>query len=115
MVGSANSTRREKTGLLTLHHPKPSVILQYFKFGSRKQKPGESIATFVSDLQRLSEHCNFGDTLDDMLCDRIVCGIADGRLQRCLLMEPDLTLKKALQLAQAQKTAEQGAQQLQQQ
>lgn len=97
------------------HHPKPSVILQRFKFGSRRQKPGEPIANFVSDLRRLSEHCDFGETLDDMLRDRIVCGIADGRLQRRLLVEPDLSLKKALELAQAQETAEQGAQQLQQQ
>ena len=91
------------------------MILQRFKFGSRRQKPGEPIANFVSDLRRLSEHCDFGETLDDMLRDRIVCGIADGRLQRHLLVEPDLSLKKDLELAQAQETAEQGAQQLQQQ
>lgn len=93
------------------HHPKPSVILQRFKFGSRRQKSGEPIANFVSDLRRLSEHCEFGETLDDMLRDRIVCGIADGRL----LVKPNLSVKKALELAQAQETAEQGAQQLQQQ
>ena len=97
------------------HNPRPSVILQRFKFGSRKQKPGESIATFASELRRLSEHCNFGNTLDDMLRDRIVCGISDARLQRRLLAEPELTLKRALELAQAQESAEQGAQQLQQQ
>ena len=91
------------------------MILQRFKFGSRKQKPGESIATFTSELRRLSEHCNFGNTLDDMLRDRIVCGISDARLQRRLLAEPELTLKRALELAQAQESAEQGAQQLQQQ
>ena len=30
------------------HNPRPSVILQRFKFGSRKQKQGESTATFAS-------------------------------------------------------------------
>ena len=49
-----------------------------------------------------------------MLRDRIVCGIADGRLQQRLLAEPDLTLKKAVELAQAQEMADQGAQHLQQ-
>ena len=96
------------------HHPAPSVILQRFKFASRRQKPGESIATFVSELRRLSEHCNYGQTLDEMLRDRVVCGIADGRLQRRLLAEPELTLKKAVELAQAQETADQGGQHLQQ-
>ena len=49
-----------------------------------------------------------------MLRDCVVCSIADGRLQQCLLAEPGLTLKKALELAQVQETADQGAQHLQQ-
>ena len=50
-----------------------------------------------------------------MLRDRLVCGIADKGLQRRLLAEPELTFKKALQLAQAQETAEEGTKQIQQQ
>ena len=50
-----------------------------------------------------------------MLRDRLVCGITDSRVQRRLLAEPDLTLKKALELAQAQEMVEKGMQQLQQQ
>jgi len=54
--------------------------------------------------------------LDDMLRDHFVCGIANKFLQCRLLAEPGLTLKKALvELAQAQETAEQGAQHMQQQ
>ena len=49
------------------YQPTPSVIVQRFKFNSRSQRSGESIATFVAELRRLSEHCNFGRTLDDML------------------------------------------------
>ena len=97
------------------HQPTPSAIVQRYKFNSRIQSTGESVATFVAELRRLAEHCQFGQTLDDMLRDRLVCGITDGRVQRRLLAEPELTLKKALELAQAQETAEKGAQQLQQQ
>ena len=97
------------------HQPTPSAIVQRYKFNSRIQSTGESVATFVTKLRRLTEHCQFGQMLDDMLRDRLVCGIADGRVQRWLLAEPELTLKKALDLAQAQDTAEKGAQQLQQQ
>lgn len=64
------------------YQPTPSVIVQRFKFNSRSQRSGESIATFVAELRRLSEHFNFGRTLDDMLRDRLVCGISDGTLQR---------------------------------
>ena len=97
------------------YQPMPSVILQRFKFGSRRQMQGESIATFISELRKLSEHCDYGATLDDMLRDHFVCRIANGRLQHRLLAEPGLTLKKALELARAQETAEQGAQHMQQQ
>ena len=45
----------------------------------------------------------------DAARDHVVCGIADDRLQRRLLVEPELTLKKAVELAQAQETADQGA------
>ena len=41
-----------------------------------------------------------------MLRDRLVCGIADQRIQRRLLTEPDLTFAKALELAQAAEAAD---------
>ena len=50
-----------------------------------------------------------------MLRDQLICGIVDGNVQCWLLAKPDLTLKKVLESAQAQETAEKGAQQLQQQ
>jgi hypothetical protein len=81
--------------------PPPSAIVQCFKFNSRNQKEGETVAEFVAELRRLSEHCKFNDTLDDMLRDRLVCGIRDGRIQCRLLAEPDLTLKRAFKLSQA--------------
>ena len=46
-------------------HP-PSAIVQCFKFHSRSQKDGESIAEFVAELRRLSEYCQFGAAPDDM-------------------------------------------------
>jgi len=81
------------------YQPNRSVIVQRFKFNSRTWQSGESVATFVAELRRLSEHCRYGDTLDDMLRDQLVCGIADTQLQRQLLAEPELTFKKVLELA----------------
>ena len=96
------------------HQSTHSAIVQRYKFNSRIQGTGETVATVVTELQRLTEHCQFGQTLDDMLRDQLVCGIADGRVQCRLPTEADLTLKKALELAKAQETAEIGAEQLQQ-
>ena len=94
--------------------PKPSAIVQRFRFHSRSQKEGESIADFVAELRRLSEHCQFEAVLNDMLCNRLVCGIKEVRNQRRLLVEPDLTFQKALEFAQASEAAEQNTKDLQQ-
>jgi len=79
------------------YQPTPSVIVQRFKFNTRSQKPGESISSFVAELRWLAEHCDYEATLEDMLRDRLVCGISDGSLQRRLLAEPNLKFKKALE------------------
>jgi len=42
----------------------------------------------------------------EMIRDQLVCGINDSHIQRRLLAEPDLTYKKAFDLAQAMETAE---------
>ena len=67
------------------------------------------MADFVAQLRQLSEHCQFGDTLSDMLRDRIVCGINDQRIQWRLLAESDLTLTKAMALSLAMESADKDA------
>ena len=51
--------------------------------------------------------------MDDMLRDRLVCGVNDSCIQRRLLAEPDLTLKKAMDLAVAVEFAGKDAHDLQ--
>ena len=65
-------TYQELIAALTAHFsPTPSPIVCRFKFHSRCRQPGESIAAFVSQLRSLSENCGFGDTLEDVLRDRL--------------------------------------------
>ena len=59
----------------------------------------------MSELRSLAEHCNFGASLDDMLRDRIVCGINNSKIRQKLLSEKKLTLKLAIETAQAIETA----------
>ena len=63
------------------------------------------MAEYVAELCKLSEHCNFKDTLVDMLRDRLVWGIADPRIQHCLLADDKLTFTKPQELAQAMELA----------
>ena len=88
------------------HQPPPSEIVQCFNFHTHNRKQGESIGEFVAQLRKLSEYCRFGDSLDSMLRDRLVCGCNDHRLQCKLLAEDNLTFDTALKIAKAIETAE---------
>ena len=95
------------------HDPKPSVIVQRYRFNSRNRRAGESVATYIAELRHLSEHCEFGSTLNQMLRDRLVCGVEEPKIQRRLLAEPDLTFDKAFELALASESADKNAKDLQ--
>ena len=77
------------------------VDLQRFKFNTRTRKDTESVATYVAELKRLGEYCEFGDKLNEMVRDRLVCGVNDIRIQNRLLQESKLTYDKAFELAQS--------------
>ena len=60
--------------------PAPSVIVERFRFFSCSQRSDESISDFLAHLRKRAKHCQFGDSLQDMLRDRLVCGCRDKRL-----------------------------------
>ena len=98
LVAPAKPTDKTFTELVALvrdhYQPKPSAIVQRLKFNSCVRQPGQSVAEFMAELRRLTEFCDFGSALDEMLRDRLVCGINDARIQRRLLSEPALTFQR---------------------
>ena len=92
--------------------PAPSEIVQRFKFNSRFHRAGESVSSHVAELRVLAKFCNFGDSLEPMLHDRLVCGINNETTQGLLLAEPDLTYKKALEIATSPESASKNVQTL---
>ena len=94
-----DTTFKDIVKLLTEHYQlTPSRVVQRYLFNSCVHKQGESVATYIAEFKRLSEHCKFAGILEDMLCDSLVCGINDSHIQRHLLAEPDLTYKKVYEL-----------------
>ena len=80
----------ELTAVLTKHFsPPPSEVIQRFRFYSQVRQPGESVSAFVAALRELTEYCNFGDSLDKVLRDRIVGAINNESTQKKLLSERD--------------------------
>ena len=60
--------------------PTLSEVMQHFRFNSR-----------LSCIVLHSTACNYGDTLNEMLRDRIVWGINNEPIQKKLLQGTDLT------------------------
>ena len=58
----------------------------------------------MAELRRLSKHRNFGDYLDTVLRDQLVCGLYHKAVQKKILAESELTLTKAVHIAQATET-----------
>ena len=85
---------------------RPSSIVYRFKFNCRFRKQGETIQQYVAELRSLSEHSDFRDQLEEMMRDRLVCGVNDERIQRRPLAESRLDFKKALELATAMEIAD---------
>ena len=94
------------------HNPRPSTIVQRFTFNTRVRGASESIRTFVAELKKLSEFCEYNDSLEEMLRDRLVCGINNRGIQQRLLSECSLTFAKALDIAQAMEAAAKGIEDL---
>ena len=106
-IKPAEKTFDDIVKLMSEHYnPKPTPTVQRCLFNARSRKQGETVAKFIAELKRLTEYCEFGDRLDEMMRDRLVCGINEERWQKRLLAEPNLTYKKAIDIAQALETAE---------
>ena len=74
--------------------PRKNIPFQRYRFNRRCQEPGESYDQYRTALCKLSESCDFESiTPDEILRDRLVFGIRDGKTRR-LLREPALTLKR---------------------
>ena len=89
--------------------PKPQTVgtvASRFQFHQRQQQPGETAAMFLAELRKMAVPCEFGNALDESLRDRLVCGLANAAHQKRLLSEGELSLDKALLIAQSLEMAE---------
>ncbi|KAJ8044099.1 hypothetical protein HOLleu_11471 [Holothuria leucospilota] len=82
-------------------NPRKNVTWERHVFNTRVQQPSESIDQYVTDLKLKSKSCEFGPLRDDLIRDRIVCGIRDDNVKRRLLREAKLTLQTALDICRA--------------
>ena len=108
-----DKTFEQLSDVLQKHfEPKPVVIVQRFHFHRRNQALGETVAEYVAELRRLATHCKFEGYLEEALRDRLVCGLKNEGVQKRLLTYSDLTLVKAIEVAQSMEAAERDTQEM---
>ena len=113
-VKPQEKTMAELNEVLKNHfEPKPLVIAERFYFHRRNQLSTESIAEYMAELRKLATHCDFRNYLNEALRDRLVCGLVNHNIQRKLLTEADLSLTRALEIAQSMEAAEANMKKLQ--
>ena len=73
-------TFKQLADVMTAHqNPKPSVIMERYRFNKRDRESCESIAQYVAALRK---QCKYDETLTDMIRERLVCDIRDDRIQQ---------------------------------
>ena len=91
---------------LQLHDYLKVVIAERFQFFRRQQDVGETVAEYEAELRKLATHCDYGAFLEQALRDRLVCGLRNEASQKHLLSKANLTLEKALEIAQGMEAAD---------
>ena len=77
---------------------KTNITYEGYRLNNRNQDAGESIDTYDSSLRSLLDTCNFRTLREEMIRDRIVCGVRDSSLRKKLLQVPELTLQKCIDI-----------------
>ena len=49
----------------------------------------------MTELKLLSEYCNFGLSLEDIIMNRLLCGVRNPKIQQSLQAETNFSLKRA--------------------
>ena len=66
--------------------PRTQVIYERYRFNNRNQEPGESIASYLTELRTIAKNCQHESiTPDEILRDRRVLGIRDDKMRERLL------------------------------
>ena len=68
------------------------------------QEQAESIDTYITTLRALAETCDFGTLKDDIIRDRIVCGVRENGRRKKLIQESGLMLSKCVDICRANET-----------
>lgn len=65
-------------------NPQTNITMERHKFNTWNQRAGVTIESYVSDLRIKAKSCNFGGLYEELIRDRLVCGINNDNLRKVL-------------------------------
>ena len=74
------------------------MIYKRYILNQRAQEVGESLNHYITDVMKQVELCQYGNLKDELVRDRLLCGIKDDRIREKLLNKKDLTVQKAIEI-----------------
>lgn len=72
------------------YDPLSSITMQRYKFNTRIRSASETVADYVAALREIAQHCEYKDSLQDMLRDRLVCGVNHEAITNSLFSDKKL-------------------------
>ena len=85
---------------------KTNIIHERFVFNSREQHEGESFPQYLAVLRQQARLCNFQNIDEEQIMrDRLVCGIRDESLRQTMLAKQKLTLEECIMLCRGKEQA----------
>ena len=88
-----------KTALNENYEIRRNVLVERAKFNKRVQKPGEPVDSFIQDLYRLADDCEYGLLKNELIRDKIIVRVLDDAFSDRLQSKLKLTLEEAVQIS----------------
>uniref|UniRef100_A0A803KB09 Gypsy retrotransposon integrase-like protein 1 n=1 Tax=Xenopus tropicalis TaxID=8364 RepID=A0A803KB09_XENTR len=85
-------------------NPRKNSVFERYQFWTHPMPDTGGIDKFQTELKLKAKDCEFKDTEDLMLRDKIVFSITNPALKEKLLADPDLTLEKAVSICRIKET-----------
>ncbi|XP_066932937.1 uncharacterized protein [Clytia hemisphaerica] len=91
--------------LTTYFIPQKNVTFERSVFNNANQQTHETTEQYVSRLCKLAQNCDYGNSLNDHIRDRVVSGCKGSKYREKLLAEKNLTLEKVIEIGQSMEAA----------
>ena len=78
-----------------------NVIYERYKFNNASQGKNDNMDAFLVKLRTLAASCQYGALAEELIRDRIVCGLIDDAVRKVLLQKADLTLSSCVDTVKA--------------